>query len=282
MQVMQVRELLRMDFSRMLHGAAFRLTLALCAALGVWDLVLNVQAHYESLEILKTQTIAYSYPYSVYNACIAADGVYLPSVLLYALFPLLAALPFGASAARDIKTGYFKNLAVRKPWRSIILSRSITVFAGALLAVLFAAFGQMVFSMMFLPALKPEIASYSFPLMMVGHLGHSFYAVHPFWYLLLYDLYDAFYLAALAVLTVPVGLLTGNALTALAAPAVTYYLASFLLENLNLAQWMPSCILPPYSDIYLRLPIMLAELALLLAAAALLAALCAGRKTDVF
>lgn len=68
-----------------------------------------------------------------------------------------------------------------------------------------ATFGQMIFSMMFLPTISPEIASYTFPMMAVGQVGHSFYAVHPFLYLLLYNLYDAVYLAGIATLALPLG-----------------------------------------------------------------------------
>ena len=186
-----MRELLKLDFQRLFDGVLFKLALGVCAVLGIWDLVLNVQAHYANMEALKTQTIAYSYPSSVYNSCIAADGIYLPSILLFSLFPLLVTLPAGVSMAMDIKSGYIKNLRVRKEQKSVILSRYISIFAGAFLLAMAATFGQMIFSMMFLPTISPEIASYTFPMMAVGQVGHSFYAVHPFLYLLLYNLYDA-------------------------------------------------------------------------------------------
>ena len=96
-----MRELLKLDFQRLFDGVLFKLALGVCAVLGIWDLVLNVQAHYANMEALKTQTIAYSYPSSVYNSCIAADGIYLPSILLFSLFPLLVTLPAGVSMAMD-------------------------------------------------------------------------------------------------------------------------------------------------------------------------------------
>ena len=109
-----MRKLLKLDFQRLFNGVLFKLALGVCAVLGIWDLVLNVQAHYANIEALKTQTIAYSYPSSVYNSCIAADGLYLPSILLFSLFPLLVTLPAGISMAMDIKSGYIKNLRAEK------------------------------------------------------------------------------------------------------------------------------------------------------------------------
>lgn len=103
-----MRELLKLDFQRLFDGVLFKLALGICVVLGVWDLVLNVQAHYANIEALQTQTIAYSYPSSIYNSCIAADGLYLPSILLFSLFPLLVTLPAGISMAMDIKSGYIK------------------------------------------------------------------------------------------------------------------------------------------------------------------------------
>lgn len=277
-----MRELLKLDFQRLFDGVLFKLALGVCAVLGIWDLVLNVQAHYANMEALKTQTIAYSYPSSVYNSCIAADGLYLPSILLFSLFPLLVTLPAGVSMAMDIKSGYIKNLRVRKEQKSVILSRYISIFAGAFLLAMAATFGQMIFSMMFLPTISPEIASYTFPMMAVGQVGHSFYAVHPFLYLLLYNLYDAVYLAGIATLALPLGWLTGNPFVSLIGPTAIFYFMGFFFDTFSASQWEPSCILPPYSDIYLSLPIMIIELCILLVISALLAMTCAVKKHDVF
>ena len=41
-----MRELLKLDFQRLFDGVLFKLALGVCAVLGIWDLVLNVQAHY--------------------------------------------------------------------------------------------------------------------------------------------------------------------------------------------------------------------------------------------
>lgn len=103
-----MRELLKLDFQRQFNGIMFKIAVGVCAVFGIWDLVLNVQAHNANMEALQTQTIAYSYPSSVYNSCISADGLYLPSILLFSLFPLIATLPAGISMATDIKNGYIK------------------------------------------------------------------------------------------------------------------------------------------------------------------------------
>lgn len=277
-----MRKLLKLDFQRLFNGVLFKLALGVCAILGIWDLVLNVQAHNANMESLQTQTIAYSYPSSVYNSCISADGLYLPSILLFSLFPLIVTLPAGISMATDIKNGYIKNLRVRKEQKKVILSRYISIFVGAFLLVMAATFGQMVFSMMFLPTIAPEIASYTFPMMAVGQVGHSFYAVHPFWYLLLYNLYDAVYLAGIATLALPFGWYTGNPFIALIGPTAVFYFTGFLFNTFSDSQWEPSCILPPYSDVYLSLPIMIIELCGLLAISVLLAVTCAVKKHDVF
>lgn len=277
-----MRKLLKLDFQRLFNGVLFKLALGVCAILGIWDLVLNVQAHNANMESLQTQTIAYSYPSSVYNSCISADGLYLPSILLFSLFPLIVTLAAGISMATDIKNGYIKNLRVRKEQKKVILSRYISIFVGAFLLVMAATFGQMVFSMMFLPTIAPEIASYTFPMMAVGQVGHSFYAVHPFWYLLLYNLYDAVYLAGIATLALPFGWYTGNPFIALIGPTAVFYFTGFLFNTFSASQWEPSCILPPYSDVYLSLPIMIIELCGLLAISVLLAVTCAVKKHDVF
>ena len=52
----------------------------------------------------------------------------------------------------------------------------------------------------------------------------------------------------------------------------------FFFDTFSASQWEPSCILPPYSDIYLSLPIMIIELCILLVISALLAMTCAVKK----
>lgn len=106
--------------------------------------------------------------------------------------------------------------------------------------------------------------------------------MHPFLYLLLYNLYDAVYLAGIATLALPLGWLTGNPFVSLIGPTAIFYFIGFFFDTFSASQWEPSCILPPYSDIYLSLPIMIIELCILLVISALLAMTCAVKKHDVF
>lgn len=199
---------------------------------------------------------------------------------------------FAVSTARDTASGSFdgdgyQERIHKKSESSERAEKRDTValhlyFAGAFLLAMAATFGQMVFSMMFLPTIAPEIASYTFPMMAVGQVGHSFYAVHPFLYLLLYNLYDAVYLAGIATLALPLGWLTGNPFVSLIGPTAIFYFMGFFFDTFSASQWEPSCILPPYSDIYLSLPIMIIELCILLVISALLAMTCEVKKHDVF
>lgn len=100
--------------------------------------------------------------------------------------------------------------------------------------------------------------------------------------LLLYNLYDAVYLAGIATLALPLGWLTGNPFVSLIGPTAIFYFMGFFFDTFSASQWEPSCILPPYSDIYLSLPIMIIELCILLVISALLAMTCAVKKHDVF
>lgn len=275
-------KMLRLDLYRMIHGFAFKTALLLSAVLGIWCLVLNVNAHYRSLEALQGQTIAYSYPYSVYNGCISADGVTLPSTLLFALLPLLATLPFGASLAQDIHSGYIKNLAIKVPRKTIYTSRYITVFIGAFLVVMFATAGQMFFTMMFLPVLPPEIASLSFPLMSIGHIGASFYAQHPLAYLLLYNGFDAIFLAAFSSVSIFVASLAKNAFLTLIGPTVLFYVLTYLFDFLGLTIYRPDFIITPYVGIALSSTVMCLEAVLMIVLSIVLCIVACVRDRDVF
>lgn len=277
-----MKNMLRLDLYRMIHGFAFKAALILSALLGIWCLGLNVHEHYRSLEALQNQTIAYSYPYSVYNGCISADGVTLPSILLFALLPFLTTLPYGAALAQDLRTGYIKNLAIKTSRQIIYASRYITVFIGAFLVVMFATTGQMLFSMMFLPVLPPEIASFSFPLMTVGHVGASFYAQHPLAYLILYNLFDAVFLAAFASVSIFVAGLVRNAFFALIGPTVLFYALTYLFDFLGLTIYRPDFIITPYVGIALSSTVMCLEAIFILLLSVGLCAFSCVRNRDVF
>lgn len=275
-------KLLKMDLQRLLHGFPFKLALLVSAGLGLWALLINVQRHYMSLEALQNESIAYSYPYSVYNACISADGVTLPSTLLFALLPLLATLPYGASFAQDIRTGYLKNLTVKVSRWAIYIARYLSVFIGAFFLVLFATAGQMIFSMMFLPVLPPEVASFAFPMMTVGHVGHEFYAQHPFLYLLFYNLYDAVFLAAFATTSIFVACRFKNSFIALIGPTVFFYALSYCVDLLGLTIFRPDFIITPYVGINLSAPVMCLEALAMIVCSVVLCFICFVRDRDVF
>lgn len=277
-----MKHILKMDCYRLFHSSTFKLALLAAAVLGLWDLALNIQAHNLGVQALQTQTVAYSYPYSVYNASIMADGICLPATLLFALFPLLATLPFGASLVQDVKTGYLKNLTVQVPRVKLVVSRYLVTFLGAFAVVMFATVGQLVFSMMFLPNIMPEIASFAFPMMGLGQLGHSFYAAHPFLFLVLWALFDALFLSALACLALPIGWLTENIFLALVTPTAVYFVVSFLFEKLGMVIFCPDLFIRPFVGLALKPAPMLGELVVLLVMSAVLLAVCAHRRKDVF
>lgn len=117
--------------------------------------------------------------------------------------------------------------------------------------------------------------------MAVGQVGHSFYAVHPFLYLLLYNLYDAVYLAGIATLALPLGWLTGNPFVSLIGPTAIFYFIDSFLTPLVLPNGI-RVVFCRCTRIFIFLPIMIIELCILLVISALLAMTCAVKKHDVF
>ena len=112
-------------------------------------------------------------------------------------------------------------------------------FVGAFLLAMAATFGQMIFQYDVPSNNFPEIASYTFPMMAVGQVGHSFYAVHPFLYLLLYNLYDAVYLAGIATLAASIRMAYGNPFVSLIGPTAIFYFIGFFLILLALPSGNP-------------------------------------------
>ena len=118
--------------------------------------------------------------------------------------------------------------------------------------------------------------------MTVGHVGASFYAQHPLAYLILYNLFDAVFLAAFASVSIFVAGLVRNAFFALIGPTVLFYALTYLFDFLGLTIYRPDFIITPYVGIALSSTVMCLEAIFILLLSVGLCAFSCVRNRDVF
>ncbi len=98
-----------------------------------------------------------TYPYSVFNQWMAMDERHPWNNIYMTLFPLLAALPYGASWLDDRKSGYVKNVCVRVRKGTYLTAKWAAVFVSGGVAVVLPLLLNLMLSCAVLPALVPSL-----------------------------------------------------------------------------------------------------------------------------
>lgn len=106
-----MKRLLKAECKRAFFNKTFYLCLGIGAILCIWLLCIQTAEVREVDRLIREYGIEKAglyYPRSLYNSFIGLDYAYLPSTILYTIFPLLVTLPHAISYYRDKKSGYIK------------------------------------------------------------------------------------------------------------------------------------------------------------------------------
>lgn len=237
-----MKKILRLEFYRMFHNWYFYIALAIGAILSIWCLYMNCRANAWQLEMMDTATVVYYYPLSVFNSYIGVDYQQLASSIFYAVLPLVAALPAGASLASDMKSGYIKNVLIRCPRKSYYWAKAVSSFAGGFLVTAGSMLFSLITTAMFLPALKPIIASSSFPGIDTSNLLGALYLKHPLLYILIFILYDALLLGAVSLVSTTYSAYSHQPFVATILPLIAFMGTSYILSVTSLNQAAPNAV----------------------------------------
>lgn len=214
---------------------------------------------------LREHIMEANYPLSVFAKWMGGENASVFPTLYYFIVPILAALPFAGSYKSDIKTGYFKNIAVRVSRKKYLRAKYIATFlSGGSVAVLPLIVNFMMVAMV-LPAVKPQASTGYFPIFSYSMLGDLFYA-HPYWYLAVYIGIDFIFFGLLATLALGAGYLCENLFTTILAPFIAYLFVYAVTQITNLHMFCPFGFLRPSQPIAARPEILLAEMAIMGAA----------------
>lgn len=97
-----------------------------------------------------------AYPCTVIENWIGADLISLESFLFYMLMPLLAALPFASSFFYDKQSGYLKNVYVRMSRTEYLITKYISVFISAGVAIIVPLIINLSVCMILMPNILPQ------------------------------------------------------------------------------------------------------------------------------
>jgi len=218
------------------------------AIISLWLLaveLIEVHDFEQAIELYGIEKAGLYYPRSLFNSFIGLEYAYLPSTVLYTIFPILVSFPYAISYFNDKKSGYLKNIFIICDKKKYYAAKyASTFFSGAFITFSILMF-SLIISAMFFPMLAPELTTYSFSPQTELQMWTKLYVTHPMIYTLLYIALDTFFYGLIATLPLLFGIIAKNSFTVVCTPILMYTIAHYILNAIDLSQFSPMGFLRP-------------------------------------
>lgn len=171
---------------------------------------------------------------------------YLPYSSLYVLLiPLLAALPYGGSYYRDVKSGYIKNILVKCSRGQYFFAKSIAVFLSAASAVMIPMTVDLIVCMGIYPMREPEKQLADAVFVSYSSIFYGAYAVSSVLYILCCIALDGILSGLLSILCICVSDNVNKYFSVVTFPFLAVSLLAMLLADNNENCWSVLMMLDP-------------------------------------
>lgn len=157
--------------------------------------------------------------------------------LYYVLFPILAALPFGASYYQDLKTGYVKNLCIKISRKEYFAAKSIAVFLTAQAAVIMPLLFNLILCMGIVPMRAPEKLTFMNAGILDRNLFADIFYTSPILYCVLFILLDGLFAGILSLYSICIAEWVDSAFSAIVTPFAVYILSGVALMGDGNGNW---------------------------------------------
>ncbi len=280
-----MKKALRLELRRLFSSKELYISLAIGLALVVWLFVYEISELVRLAEQYATYGDKVSgylyYPKTVFNSSIELEYDALPPILLYLLFPIIAAFPYAATYCKDRKTGYLKNLLTRIDRKDCYLSKYIVSFLSGFLVSGVILLASLMLTMLVFPMLTPEPVTQNYYVQSGNMWGELFYTM-PMIYTFLYILIDMLWCGCMASFALLINIFTRSAFLAVTGSFIFFEVIDYVLSLFSLYRFSPITFLRPIQTADgISIGIILSEFMVLMAASF------AGfylweRKKDVF
>ncbi len=239
---------LKLELRRLFSSKELYVALAIGLALIAWLFVYEVSelSRFEEEYALYGDKISgyLYYPKTVFNSCIELEYDALPPILLYLLFPIIAAFPYAATYCKDKKTGYLKNLLVRIDRKDCFMAKYIVSFLSGFLVSGAILLSSLLLTMLVFPMLIPEAVTQNYYVQPGNMWGNLFYTM-PMVYTLLYILVDMLWCGCMASFTLLISMFTRSAFLAVTGSFIVFEVVDYVLSLFSLSQFSPITFLRP-------------------------------------
>lgn len=184
-------------------------------------------------------------PHSVFSKWMGAEQFTFVPTLYFTALPILAALPYGESYFRDLKSGYVRQLVLCSSRARYLRAKYLAVYLSAGLAVLFPLVLNLLLSMATLPSITPSIAAGYFPLGDATRFLPGLPYESPYLYTAVYLAIIFLFSGAAATVSLAVAPFATNRFVVCLAPFGLICLVGYLCSFLGCGQWNPLLFLNP-------------------------------------
>ncbi len=239
---------LKLELRRLFSSKELYIALAIGIALVVWLFVYEVSeliSFSEQYALYGDKVSGYLYyPKTVFNSCIELEYDALPPILLYLLFPIIAAFPYASSYCRDKKTGYLKNLLIKIDRKDCFMAKYMVSFLSGSLVSGVILLASLMLTMLVFPILTPEAVTQNYYVQPENMWGNLFYTM-PMIYTLLYILIDMLWCGCMATFALLVSMFTRSAFLAVTGSFIFFEVLDYVLSLFSLSQFSPITFLRP-------------------------------------
>lgn len=248
LELIKMRNLLKFELQRIFKSRTIYIAILIGVIISLWLLIIElIEVHNfeQAIELYGIDKAGLYYPRSLFNSFIGLEYAYLPSTILYTIFPILVSFPYAISFYYDKKSGYLKNIFIICDKRKYYAVKYVSTFlSGAFITFSILMF-SLTISAMFFPMLAPELTTYTFSPQTGSQMWTKLYVTHPMIYTLLYILIDTIFYGIIATLPLLFGLIAKNSFTVVCSPILLYTIAHYILNAIDLSQFSPMGFLRP-------------------------------------
>ncbi len=236
----------RFELSRALGGIRFRIAVWAGVAVSVMHFLTDVLPLVKWLG--EWEGDPFAAPHSAYRHWIGMDLSTVWPVLLFMVFPLLAAFPAAEHDWCDRNSGYLNQIRLRcEIWQDKV-AKAAAVFVSAFLVTVIPLTVDFLLVSAALPCIVPEPASGMYSITDRSMFGAWFYQ-RPMCYILGYTIFDGVFIAVWTTLSLTFSRWLNQRFQVVLAPFLVYLIFYFMgiwSETSNIA---PMAILLPFQPV---------------------------------
>ncbi len=174
-----------------------------------------------------------AFSFSLYNIWIGnITGDLFFTVIFYYILPLATCVPFSLSLLDEIKSGYLRQMAIKKGQKRYYLAKYIVTFISAFLLAVLPIIVNVIITACYVPAYTPDPLDQIYSSQYFGRYLASVFYSHPFIFMVIFTLLPGVFCGLWANLIMSISLFVHNKFAAIIIPYVALFFEKSFFDAL--------------------------------------------------